>query len=207
MTHTSANQHRIATEEVSKCAEENRAFHDFNLFSHKISVSDISDNMYCVQVLFVRSLDTARLRVQNIRDFCFEFLTYFSYRVFQCLVRSKMFNFLPIFLTGKENGGKMFKFLSTFLTTCFNTMFSSTFLTRQNFGGKVFNFLPTFLTVCFNAKKCSLQHFLPDKILEVRFSIYYQNFLPCVSMLGYRNVRFNITKVDSRDLQTSNISI
>ena len=38
MTHNSANQHRISTKEVSKFAEESRAFHAFIQFSHNISV-------------------------------------------------------------------------------------------------------------------------------------------------------------------------
>ncbi len=53
---TLANQYRIATGEVSKCAEENSAFHTFIFYSLTITVSDISDNMYCVQLHFVRSL-------------------------------------------------------------------------------------------------------------------------------------------------------
>ena len=47
MTHNSANQRRIATGEVSKCAEENR--HEPILFSHKISVSILCTATLCAQ--------------------------------------------------------------------------------------------------------------------------------------------------------------
>ncbi len=45
MTYNSDNQHCMATGEVSKCAEENLAFHELMLFSHNTSGFDISDNM------------------------------------------------------------------------------------------------------------------------------------------------------------------
>ncbi len=46
-TQIQVKQHRRATEEVSKCAEENRALHEFIRFSHNISGFDMNDHKKC----------------------------------------------------------------------------------------------------------------------------------------------------------------